>query len=241
MRLSRLYSRIALSPGPLQLDDDASDYLLKVLRLRPGDSLRIFDGTGGEYAAMLVECTRRSSIVDVQTFIETDKESPLKITLVQGLAALEKLDLVVQKATELGAARITPVAMARSQGRNLARRAMARMQRWENIAISAASQCGRAELPTIDQPMSLTDWLASGPATPILTLDPGARSEWPKKLKTAATLVVGPEGGMDKGELQQLDAAGARRVALGPRVLRTETAGLAALAACQIRYGDMGG
>ncbi len=241
MRAPRLFSEIKLSPGEHVLGAEAAGYLTRSLRLGPGDPLRVFDGSGGEYDARLLSSTRHELRIDVGEFHANENESPLQVTLVQGLASMEKMDLIVQKATELGVARLTPVSMARSQGKSLSRRAEKRLARWEKIAISAACQCGRNRLPVIDPPTSLEAWLASPPAASgVLALDPSATRGWPPKLAPHISLVVGPEGGLDEAELAALKAAGAHAIQLGPRILRTETAGLAALAACQARYGDMG-
>ncbi len=242
MRKIRLYIPAPLGAGQqLELDALRTNYLSRTLRLKQGAEFVAFNGEGGEYQAKLVELGRRSASIDIGEFSDIERESGLAITLVQGIGGLEKMDLVVQKATELGVAAIQPVATRRSQGRDITERAEKRVSRWESIAISAAEQCGRNRLLKISSPCSLADWLASNMLQTFAFTPVAAHDSWPTEPAAAVALVVGPEGGFDAEELATLDQSGAKQLSLGPRTLRTETAAITVAAAWQACFGDIGG
>lgn len=243
MRMTRLYVEAPLCPGPeVELPAGAAAHAVRVLRLRPGDPVTLFNGDGREYAARLVEVGRRARAV-IDSVGAPARESPLRITLLQAIARGEKMDWIVQKATELGVARITPVSTARSGVRLDAARADKRREHWHAVAIAACEQCGRNVVPVIDAPVELAAWPREADAGDrgarwMLRPDAGTR---PRDLRLAPgrpTLAIGPEGGFDEADTTVLAAQGFRGLALGPRVLRTETAGIAALAALQALYGD---
>lgn len=245
MRPIRLYVHGALQPGAdVPLPDASAAHALRVLRLGAGDEVVLFNGDGREYAARLLAGDARRPQARVEAVAAPARESPLRVTLLQALARGDKMDWIVQKATELGVARIAPVVTARSEVRLDGPRAARRLEHWQAIAISACEQCGRNTLPVIDAPGALASHAAargdSGPALRWM-LCPGAATRLRDRRvppNAAIEIAVGPEGGFDDDDLAALHAQGFEALALGPRVLRTETAGLAALAALQALHGD---
>ena len=244
MRTTRLFVEAPLRPDcEVELPTGAAAHAVRVLRLRPGDPLTLFNGDGREYAARLVTAESRGASVAIDSVAAADRESPLAITLVQAIARGEKMDWIIQKATELGVARIVPVSTARSEVRLDATRADKRREHWRAVAIAACEQCGRNIVPAIDAPRELAAWppeTGAGDRGSRWMLCPGAGTRL-RDLQPASgtlTLAVGPEGGFDESDSGTLFDRGFRGLALGPRILRTETAGIAALAALQAIYGD---
>ncbi|MBT8065771.1 MAG: 16S rRNA (uracil(1498)-N(3))-methyltransferase [Gammaproteobacteria bacterium] len=227
----------------LQLDADQARYLSRVLRLRVGDSLLVFDGLGYEYSASITSLGRSNATLLVDEATVATTESDLKVHLVQGVSRGERMDFVVQKATELGVKRITPVLTEFGVVKLDATRAEKRREHWQKVAASACEQCGRVRLPLIDAPLPLKHWfgnktervdteliLKPGAATPLTRIDAP---------KTKVCVLIGPEGGFSDGEFEDAAIAGFRAVSLGPRVLRTETAAVATLAVLQSLWGDL--
>jgi 16S rRNA (uracil1498-N3)-methyltransferase len=253
MRLNRVYVDAPLSSGSLiELPATAAQHLGKVLRARSGDEIVLFTGDGREFAAV-IESIRGSRVtVSVGAGRTIDRESPLAVTLIQGIARADRMDVIVQKATELGVARIVPVMSRRSVVRLDAAQAASKAEHWRAIAVSACEQCGRNRLPAIEAPRQLTRYLGEAPpGTARLVLDPDAGNSIPAiaigaeieigaaaEIGTAVEIAIGPEGGFDPEELDAFRVSGFRSVALGPRVLRTETAAIVGLAWLQTRYGD---
>jgi 16S rRNA (uracil1498-N3)-methyltransferase len=242
VRLNRVYVDGALRPGSLvELPAQAGTHIAKVLRARSGDELVLFAGDGREFSAIIdsVRGSRVSAAVGAARAV--DRESPLAITLVQGIARAERMDVIVQKATELGAARIVPVLCRRGVVRLDAGQAQSKTAHWHAIAVSACEQCGRNRLPIIEAPRRLLDFLAepaSGAAR--LLLEPGAPSPGPARpIEHRVEIAIGPEGGFDPEEVAAFALTNFESVRLGPRVLRTETAAIAALTWLQSRYGDL--
>jgi 16S rRNA (uracil1498-N3)-methyltransferase len=242
VRLNRVYIDAALRPGSLiELPADAGAHVAKVLRARSGDELVLFAGDGREFGAIIdtVRGSRVSAAVGEARAM--DRESPLAITLVQGVARADRMDVIVQKATELGAARIVPVLCRRGVVRLDAQQARSKAAHWHAIAVSACEQCGRNRLPLIEEPRRLVDYLgepASG--APRLLLEPDARSSGPAQtIENRVEIAIGPEGGFDPEEVEAFGLTSFESVRLGPRVLRTETAAIAALTWLQSRYGDL--
>lgn len=238
----RIFCPPPLAAGArIDLPQGAAHHVLRVLRLQPGQALTLFDGEGGEYGAAIAHVGPRVVAVDVVEYREIERESPLTVTLAQGLAAADRMDYVVQKAVELGVAAIAPLAGARSVPRLEGARATRRVEHWRQIAIAACEQSGRNRLPTVHAPCAFSAWLqAPSPAELRLLLAPDARvllADLPRP-EGAVELLVGPEGGFTAEESAAACAAGFRAVRLGPRTLRTETAGPAALAAMQALWGD---
>jgi 16S rRNA (uracil1498-N3)-methyltransferase len=211
-----------------------------VLRLEPGDAVTLFNGDGSDYAAAVTGLGRGTVEASVAGRAAARAESPLAVTLLQGIARTERMDIVVQKATELGVAAILPVATARSVVK-LDRGTRARkLEHWRGIAVAACEQCGRARVPVVAEPRALAEALAAPAAGLRLALAPesGVPLASAARGATAVELLVGPEGGLDDAELAAAQAAGFRPCGLGPRVLRRETAALAALAVLQSVAGD---
>jgi 16S rRNA (uracil1498-N3)-methyltransferase len=238
--------------GTVRLEADASHHALRVLRLREGDPVELFDGSGTRWPGRLVDADPRGASVALGEPLDAGTESPVAIGLAQALPGGDRMDWVVEKAVELGATAIQPLFSRRSLLRLDPDRAARRVAHWRRIAIAACMQCGRDRLPRVLEPVPLERWVAAPgdprPDAPGLVgsparwlLSPGAR-EGVGALDAApsgAWLLVGPEGGLDEAETARAHAAGWRALRLGPRVLRTETAGLAALAALQARIGDL--
>jgi len=245
MRTIRVHVDMPLVAGArVDLSDAAAEHVLRVLRLRIGDALTLFNGDGHDYAGVIESTDRRRASVRIDSRAAVAAESPLALTLAQALARGDKMDWIVQKATELGVHRIVPLDSERSEVRLDEARARKRLAHWHAVASAACEQCGRAVLPRIELPRPLAAWLAGQASedTLRLALLPGHGSrarELAWAGRTSATLAVGPEGGWGERDLAALRGAGFEALRLGPRVLRTETAGIAALAALQAVHGDL--
>ncbi|MBT8087075.1 MAG: 16S rRNA (uracil(1498)-N(3))-methyltransferase [Gammaproteobacteria bacterium] len=245
MRQTRLYIDAGCASGSeVQLDAERARYLGRVLRLRAGDSVLVFDGSGKEFEATLSRIGKSGAVLSVGEASMPARESSLKLHLVQGISRGERMDFVVQKATELGVKRITPVLTEHGVVKLDAERAEKRRAHWQKVATSACEQCGRVRLPLVDAPVPLNEWFGQSPSSADidLILTPGA----PSSLNSIAApvtkicILIGPEGGFSDSEYDNAAIAGFRPVSLGARILRTETAAVAALALLQARWGDLG-
>src|SRR5882672_1272951 len=247
MRMTRVYVGTALTPGSsVELPPDTASHLARVLRARAGDELVLFNGDGREFTGAIegVRGSRVSAFVGDGRVVA--RESPLAITLVQSVPRGDRMDFIVQKATELGVARIVPVLSQRSVVRLDAAQAESKAIHWRAVAVSACEQCGRNSLPIIEAVQPLLNYLSkSAPcAGPRLVFEPESALQ-PFAPTTAGTPVVdaqiaiGPEGGFTADELEAFRVAGFAQGGLGPRVLRAETAAIAALVWLQTRFGDM--
>jgi 16S rRNA (uracil1498-N3)-methyltransferase len=240
MRLTRVFSEQPLGADrELTLSASAAAHVGRVLRLGVGAQLTVFDGTGGEYPATIVESRGTVLRVRLGTHCRIERESPLKITLAQALVRGERMDWVIQKATELGVAVLVPLVTERSVVKLDAHQADKRREHWRGIAIAACEQCGRNRLPEILPPAPLGEFLSTARDGTRVLLDPAAEAG----LQTigtvlAVTLLIGPEGGLSPDERALAIDAGFTPVRMGPRVLRTETAAIAALSALQTLLGD---
>jgi 16S rRNA (uracil1498-N3)-methyltransferase len=226
-------ARFSLPPGPAR-------HAARALRLGVGDPISLFNGEGGEFAARIERIHKDEVAVTVGGFADVERESPLRVMLAQGISGGERMDYTLQKAVELGVTAIQPIAAKRSVVKLAGERVERRVAHWQAVVASACEQCGRNRVPVVAPPLSLADWLGRQPPARLLFLSPQAAKRLAELPPPDATdcLVAGPEGGFEADELAALDAARAVAVRLGPRVLRTETAALAALAAMQALWGD---
>jgi 16S rRNA (uracil1498-N3)-methyltransferase len=243
MRLTRVHVDADLQTGRrLTVEGSAGNHISRVLRLRVGDALTLFNGRGGEYGGTIEEIRRDTVLVSVLEQREVQRESPCQITLAQGISRGERMDWVVQKATELGVARIAPLFTERSVVRLDDRQAAKKVQHWRSIAIAACEQSGRNRVPEIATPIGLFDLLERQTARgAALLLSPGAalRITDIPGADTGATVLIGPEGGLAEAEQQAATKSGFTPVRMGPRVLRTETAAVCALTLLQQKFGDL--
>lgn len=240
MRIYRVHVTSELRAGEEQaLPERAAHHLVKVLRHRVGDRVTLFDGKGREATAEIVTAHRRHGCsVRVIESIETSRESPLCIELLQGLGRGDKMDLVIQKSVELGVTAIRPIITERSEVRP-DKSAASRLARWQEIVLGACEQSGRTHLPAIYPPIPIEDIAASALMRLVLN---------PESTKTLAdcppadgeiSIAIGPEGGFSGRDIAVLEQKGFFGVRFGPRILRTETAGIAAVSALQVLYGDL--
>jgi 16S rRNA (uracil1498-N3)-methyltransferase len=243
MRVNRIYCEGPLKTGEqIALPAAGAYHVARVLRMREGAPLRVFDGTGGEFQAEITRVQGDAVTVELGSQAQTATESPLRITLVQGVSRGERMDWTLQKATELGAAAIAPVLTARSVVRLDDKQAEKKHAHWRGIVIGACEQCGRARVPSVSPPTSLRDYFANVRKDGMrLVLSPAA----PRALAGIASLpskvdlLIGPEGGLEDDELVAAEKAGFMPVRLGPRILRTETAAVVALTVLQALWGDL--
>ncbi len=241
MRTPRIYQ-----PGPLPdkseliLDSNATRHVANVLRLRNGEQLTIFDGNGGEHPATISRISKREVAVTLSDRIDREVESSLQITLAQGISKGDRMDFAIQKSVELGVSRIIPVHTSRSVVSLKGERLEKKMRHWEGVVISACEQCGRNTLPMLERPQSLEEVLNQEQAGTRLLLDHRAERGFSALDKAGKlTLLIGPEGGLSDVERQSALRCGYQAIRMGPRVLRTETAALAALSILQATMGDL--
>jgi 16S rRNA (uracil1498-N3)-methyltransferase len=241
--LTRIYFPDGIDAGgQCELRGEQAHYLARVLRLQAGASVTLFDGRGGEYPASVVSVAKHAVGLAAGPRQEIDRESPLEVRVAQAISSGERMDLTVQKAVELGAASIQPLSTERAVVHLDAERARKRVAHWQAIAESACAQCGRNVVPQIAPVMTYAAWLGSlgedGALRLMLAPAAARRLHELQRPAGAIWLLCGPEGGLAESERLAAEHAGFRAVKLGPRVLRTETAALAALAAMQALWGD---
>lgn len=244
MRIPRVHLPQELAVGhTVELPDATAHHLLRVLRLPAGAGLRLFNGEPGDWLGELRPRGRRGAAVAVTAFEPRVAESPLAITLVQGISRGQRMDYTLEKAAELGVGRVIPVVMERTQAAPAGERVAKKARHWAGVLTAAAAQCGRTRAPELAPQQPFGDWLRAADcrAHPHLLLDPGA-AQGPGGLAPGGelTLIAGPEGGFAPAERESACAAGCVGIRFGPRVLRTETAAVAALAVLQALYGDLG-
>lgn len=254
----------AIKNGQAVIKGEEFSHLSKVLRLNAGDAIRVFDGEGHEYAGKLIALAKDEAIAEVGEPLALSKESPLDVWLVQGLPKGEKMELIIQKATELGVRGIIPLKTQRCVVKLEGKKEEERRVRWQRVALEAAKQCGRARVPEVLAPCGIRDFLRTIPPERHLfvpweeggfsikevlshhgmgqlpqysAFQPASRDQADSR---PIYLVIGPEGGLAAEEVQELKKSGGLPLTLGPRILRTETAGLAALAVVMFAWGDLG-
>jgi 16S rRNA (uracil1498-N3)-methyltransferase len=242
MRLTRVYLDAVLEPGTrVTLRGSAASHVTRVLRLRAGDALTLFNGRGGEYPGSIDKSHAGEVIVAVGEQRPVERESPLALTLAQGVSRGERMDLVVQKATELGVSCLVPLLTERSVVRLDVQQAARKVAHWRGIAVAACEQSGRNRVPQVATPLALREFVSNANTGARLLLSPAAalRLDDIQPSVTEVTVLIGPEGGLSESEEDLARAAGFTPVRLGPRVLRTETAAIAALALLQRNFGDL--
>jgi 16S rRNA (uracil1498-N3)-methyltransferase len=244
MRIPRVHVDQPLGPGhEVLLPEQSGEHVARVLRLERGHPLILFNGDGCEYEATLASLAKRAVTAEVTAVRAVERESPLRLTLAQGIARGEKMDWILQKATELGVARIVPIVTERTEVKLDEERAERRVLHWTQVIAGACEQSGRTRLPQLEMPQRLDRWLSAldddGPLRLALIPggDVGARDL--PAMPHGALLCVGPEGGFSDKDIAMLQQSAFRALRLGPRILRTETAGIAALAALQALQGDL--
>ena len=242
MRIPRVYSPQLISIGDeVQLESGPTRHLTSVLRMSVGQEVILFNGQGGEYRGQLIDAKKSFASVQINSFDETDRESPLSIHLGIGISSGERMDWIVQKATELGVTQITPLFTERCEVKLTGDRLSKKIRHWQQVAISACEQCQRNRLPTINPPIPIQNWLTN--CSEELKLLMYHRSN--KRLHdiaqqaTSIALLVGPEGGFTDREIDEAMHQKFQPMALGPRVLRTETAPIAAISILQAQWGDL--
>ena len=250
MRVSRLHVDATLAIGDrIPLPETAAGHLVRVLRADIGDACVLFNGNGNDYDARITAIGKRNVEVEILAARALDNESPLRITLLQALARGEKMDWILQKATELGVAAVIPVESERSEVKLDGERAGKRVVHWQSVIVAACEQSGRAVVPAIAPPQPLADALRALPPSALrLLLDPKAGHALAghaldvvdEHARRGLVLAIGPEGGWSPRDHELLRSAGFEGMRLGPRILRTETAGIAAIAVLQSRLGDVG-
>ncbi|MBT8121128.1 MAG: 16S rRNA (uracil(1498)-N(3))-methyltransferase [Gammaproteobacteria bacterium] len=242
MRIPRVYLQQDLaSSATITVSGQTAHHVTHVLRLRERATLRVFNGDGNEYAATFTGKGRGEITLEIGAALDTLPESGLAIRLAQGIARNDRMDLILQKSVELGVSEIQPLWMQRSQSHLRGERLDKRIRHWQGVISSACEQCGRATLPTLQPPLACPDWLAGNHNSGLgLMLQPDSQTVLADLANPhgTITLLVGPEGGMNGEEKAQAGAAGFTGVRLGARILRTETAALAALSGIQTLWGD---
>ena len=242
MATPRFYHPDTLLPGQFAtLTNNAATHASRALRMQVGDEVVLFNGDGNNYHGTLSTINKQAVTANILQAVACDTESPLHITLVQAISSGDRMDFTIQKDVEMGVATIQPVASQRSIVKLAGDRAEKRREHWQNVVISACEQSGRATIPTVAMPLDLQDWLAQKPdADSLITLAPDASVTLPQMTAPGhhIHLLIGPEGGLTDDEIRLAAQHGYTTVRMGPRILRTETAALAAIASMQSLWGD---
>lgn len=244
MRIPRIYHPVQneLSNGAtIALTEDAANHVGRVLRMSQGDKLELFDGQGQQYQTSIATVNKKNVNVTIESAEQINRESPLNIHLGQGISRGDKMEYTIQKAVELGVSEITPLFTERCGVKLQGERLNKKWQQWQKIVISACEQCGRNTVPQVNQPQALNQWLQQSTNELKLNLHPRA-TDTIKSLsppQNGVRLIIGPEGGLSDDEINQTVAQGFSEISLGPRVLRTETAGLTVISALQLQFGDL--
>lgn len=240
MRIPRIYTAQSLQTGhQIELEPGAALHISKVLRMAPGRELTLFNGQGGEYLGTVTDCQKKRVAVELTQWFEDDKQSPLAIELGIAISKGDRMDTVFQKATELGATRIRPLFSERVEVKLAGERLSKKLKHWQQVTIAACEQCGRNRLPEITPPQHLNQWLDQADAQCKLVLHHRSESSLNAITKPdSIALLVGPEGGLSADEIAAAERAGFTSMVFGPRILRTETAPLAAISVLQYLWGD---
>jgi 16S rRNA (uracil1498-N3)-methyltransferase len=241
--MPRFYCPFPLSVGALIALPDHVAHHIHVVRLGTGDAITLFNGQGGEYTATLSTLEKKRAMAEVKAFSPREAELPYAVTLAQALPEASKMDWIIEKAVELGAVGIQPLAAQRCVVRLSAERAQKKMEHWQGIIVAASEQSGRNRLAHLGEPANFTDWIVQQDLHERILLSPRAEhtlGHWARhRPPQAVALLIGPEGGLTEEEEKIAIAKGALALSIGPRVLRTETAGLAAIAALNAVWGEL--
>lgn len=241
MRIPRIYTKaLDRELDNLWLDADTSHYLGRVLRMKPDQQVFLFDGQGFEVRAKIIQFEgKQKTLVQVLDVIESKNESPVKIHLGQSISKGDRMEFTIQKSVELGVAEITPLWAERCEVKLKGDRLQKKIDHWQSIAVSACEQSGRSVVPIINTPCTVKEWVDTRTEQAKITLHHRASTRLTAiNPPNSAALLIGPEGGLNEEEITMSEAAGFESIAMGPRVLRTETASLAALALMQYQWGD---
>ncbi len=241
MRIPRIHTQQALICGQsLELEENPSRHIAKVLRMEAGRELVIFNGEGGEYNATITEVGKKKVIVSLNDFETDNRQSPLDIELAIGLSRGERFEWVLQKATELGVSRITPLFTERTEVKLSGPRLEKKISHWQHILVSACEQCQLNVVPQLNTPIGYQQWLPQSQGDLKLVLHHRSEKSLAEQVKPqAACLLIGPEGGLSADEIQQAEQHNFQPLTLGPRVFRTETAPIAAMSLLQYLWGDL--
>jgi 16S rRNA (uracil1498-N3)-methyltransferase len=242
MRIPRFYCPdLNVVDEVIKLPTDAHRHAVQVLRLKAGAMVRLFDGAGAEYEAKLHDVSKRESTAILSTVVSDQNESNLSLTLIQGISRGERMDYTLQKAVELGVNRIVPVVTERCNVQLSGQRADKKLGHWQGVIISACEQSGRRTMPALDNIISFDEMLSEFTSGSRLLLEPTATVGFKHlSTQTETSLVIGPEGGFSETEIEKAINEGFQAIQFGPRILRTETAAVAALAVIQMLWGDLG-
>ncbi|WCN11114.1 16S rRNA (uracil(1498)-N(3))-methyltransferase [Marinomonas mediterranea] len=243
MRIPRIYVDIDLTEHTeIILPDSAFQHCCKVLRLKEGHAIILFNGDGGEYDATLYNVQKRAASAQLTTYRVLENESPLKVTIGQSLSRGERMDYAIQKAVESGVFRIQPLFSERCEVKLQEDRMEKRLKHWQQVAISATEQCGRGVVPKILEPINLLDWVEKCNEMLKITLHHHSAKpihDFERPPENSIALLIGPEGGLTDIEVEKASLFGFQSIALGPRVLRTETAPVVALTTLNLMWGDL--
>ncbi|RTE85610.1 MULTISPECIES: 16S rRNA (uracil(1498)-N(3))-methyltransferase [Gammaproteobacteria] len=241
MRVPRIYHSAPLQVGQnIALDPDAANHVGRVLRLTDGAKVELFCGDHCSYFGTITSASKKHVQVAIESKQPTETESPIRIHLAQGISRGDRMDFALQKSVELGVHTITPIFTERCTVKLQGERLEKKLQQWQKIVVSACEQSGRNFVPQVNPAITLEQWLQQNSEQRVLVLDPTAKHSIAQLDKSDAFgLVIGPEGGLSEQEIEHCITQGAKGVLLGPRILRTETAALAALTALQLKFGDL--
>lgn len=243
MRIPRIFIDTDLNENTqINLPDSTFQHVCKVLRLKSGHPVRVFNGKGGQYHATLCDVEKRSANLSISHFEPLHNESPIQVTIGQTLSRGERMDYAIQKSVEAGVYAIQPLFSERCEVKLQADRLEKRLTHWQQVAISAAEQCGRGFVPQVHFPIELEEWLDKCKEMLTLTLHhhsakPINQFQCPENKQVS--LLIGPEGGLTENEVQLSESKGFKAISLGPRVLRTETAPVVALSVINTLWGDI--
>jgi len=240
MRIPRLYiDQPLVLAESVALNENASHYLSKVLRMQEGRELIVFNGRGGEYSAQITEVGKKQVFIQINQFADDNRESALELSLAIGISRGERMDWVLQKATELGVTRIIPLVTERTEVRVKGEKQEKKIQHWQQIIISACEQCQRNLLPVIEEPQHLDEWLKTVSSDFRFVLHHRNHQEIPASASPkSVSVLIGPEGGLTENEITLAEAEKFQSLRLGPRILRTETAPIVAISLVQYLWGD---